>query len=428
MLPFTPDVVRLIEKGVDVYAYLADTKRRHLAAGAESGRAVSGLYDYLAGIYGDSEILTGPDGPFPIAVTAPLSATAVSDPETLTGAIVPAPAHRPVMERQLIPALERRGGALWNGRTFSLSGLTLDDQGAIESVDAYLGYYFDQICSAGYLEYELLAAAERTRMRSIPTLPGRRGILEEYPAPRDCLRAGGGVDATLAISTLTVYQRDGRYWMLCEVRSDRVAEYGALYHVAPSFIFQPVVTPSRENLRTEWSVRHNIFREYLEELFNVEEVELSNNAIDATYFYDHPNLEYLRRLLSSGDATLQGVTLAFNLLNHRPEICTVLVIEDPDWYRIQRRASGTAGGLRHLALNNEFRGAEHNAPNQLEKVTTRPLDDESWAGIARPWTMVPTGAPALILGAKAACERLGRPEPAWLAPFHLAPPGTYRQF
>jgi len=98
------------------------------------------------------------------------------------------------------------------------------------------------------------------------------------------------------------------------------------------------------------------------------------NALSATYFYGNANLVLLQEMLRAGTARFGGVGLTFNLLNHRAEILTRL-------------------------LDNPRRGRE----------------------VAKPWSMVPPGASALILGVRRACRDLGREEPEWLRPSSVAP-------
>src|SRR5215470_5290427 len=292
------DIIALAEKSQNLYAYLRSKKTRGIAAGAVEGRTLPELYDSLRTIYYDIPVLFGPDGPFPMGVL-PLTPKAKPEPELLLGNIVNRPNPPLILEPKVLDALRRRGVNIWNGKTFSLAILDLDPQGRASSLDAYIGSYFDMVCSADYLEYEMLAALMRSSFRplGLEDLPARRRALSQASDPLACLLAGGGVDATISISTLVVYKRREQFWVLCEVRSDLVAEYSDLYHVAPSFIFQPVVSTTAANLKVEWSIKHNIFREYLEELFDVPEVQRSKRAISADYFYGHPNLAYLRTLI-----------------------------------------------------------------------------------------------------------------------------------
>jgi hypothetical protein len=415
-------ILELIKAREDLYAYVKRQETRYEMTGQSSTVRIPEAYSELRKIYHDLDILSGPDGPFPVAVF-PLAPGAESDPETVLGQLV-SRRPKPIFEERIIRTIEDRGSEIWNGDTFSLAELRLDSHGRAESMDAYVGSYFDMVCSASYLEYELLDALRQTEGRpfALGSLPVRQQTLALFSTPGACLRAGGGIDAVIAISTLVVYLRQGEYWIMCDVRSKKVAEYGDLYHVIPSFIFQPVVAPTRYNLQVEWSVRHNIYREYLEELFRVPETQHAAGAVDPRYFYGHPNLRYLQRLLTTGVADLKGVAFIFNLLNHRPELCTLLLIRDEEWYRKQSfsRHSTAAGSLQYLNINDEFMDHEHrSARPHLESVTTLPLFDNRWAEVARPWLMVPPGAPALVLGVREACRRLQISEPDWLSPFTI---------
>ena len=414
-----PDVLTVIEKGWSLYRYLQERRTRELVA-HDRPRRVLELYDFLRVLYYDLDVLAGAGGYFPVGVL-PLDPRAVADPDTLVGELVPRPGERPVLEPRVVDAIRKRGSQIWDGNTFSLSRLVLAGTG-VAGIDAYIGSYFDMVSSADYLEYELLAAIDRAHGPiGLSNLPAREAALASFDAPSACLSSGGGVDAVLAVSTLVVYARDDRYWMLCDVRSGSVAEYGNLYHVAPSFIFQPVTSLTSHNLAIEWSVTHNLYREYLEELFDVPEVEHPGGAVAADYFYGHPNLLFLEELLGSGAARLRGTALIFNLLNHRPEVCTLLVITDERWFERQRDVyAARRNGLEHLRLNSEFiLGASRRLDGDLEAVTTLPLDDPGWGQIAQPWLMVPPAAPALVLGARAAVELLGLDEPEWLQRFRL---------
>ena len=79
----------------------------------------------------------------------------------------------------------------------------------------------------------------------------------------------------------------------------------------------------------EWSVKHEIMREVLEELFNLPE---QRQADRWDYFYEHPALRLLLQLLEAGAAQLLATGVIVNLLTLRPEIGTLLLIHDPAWY------------------------------------------------------------------------------------------------
>lgn len=420
------DIISLIEKGRDFKRFYASSKARKFdkfisVFNNKDARLHLNLYEFLTELYFDVDILVGPESPFPMGILE-LSSEVKNSPNTILGRIDSSNKKEiTILEPELVNALKRKGVKIWNGNTFSLDHLVLDHERKVSTINAYIGSYFNMISSADYLELELLAAIAQDKSIDLTDFSARRATMSEYNSPLECLKNGGGVDAVIAISTLVVYLRDNRYWLLCDVRSKEIAEYGDLYHVIPSFIFQPVTGVSEHNLKVEWSITHNIYREYLEELFNVPEVEQIGKPVAPDFFYRHPNLLLLQSMLNDGSAKIKGVALGFNLFNHRPEILTLLLIEDELWYECQKDVFGAKEyGVNHLNLSNEFLTNEpKNNITHLDIVTTLPLDDNHWANIAKPWLMVPPGAPALVLGAKAAVSYLGITEPEWLKKFTI---------
>ena len=376
-IPLSPgDIVTLIDKGINIVARFREKCADRLVGKSAEARALLSLYEFLREVYYDIPILTGPDGPFPVGLL-PVSAAAASNADRLSVKLASEPPSPPVMHREIVEALRGRGELL---ETLCRSSAPL----------------------------------------SVSDLPARERALGTFGSPRDCLTSGGGVDAVIGVSTLVVYARQSSYWMLCDVRSDRVAEYGALYHVVPSFIYQPVTATTAPNLSIEQGLVHNIYREYLEELFRIPEVEKVGKPVTPDFFYHHPNLALLREL-EKGKAELSATAVVFNLLNHRPEVCTVLIIRDEAWFQRQKETTGkNQDQLRPLNWNDEFLANEaQTAETHLKFVTTLPLDSPQWCDVAKPGHMVPPGAPALVLGAKRAAEILGIGEPEWLRQYHI---------
>ncbi|MBK9944248.1 MAG: hypothetical protein IPP13_21820 [Kouleothrix sp.] len=413
------DIISLIEKGKnirDFYTKMQKKKIDKFVLREKAGRHRTHLYEFLAELYYDLDILTGPDGPFPVGILN-IKDAARETPDTLLGHLLQRSEEIKVKEPRILEALKRRGANIWNGKTFSLESLTLDLEGNVNKINASIGSYFNMVSSADYLEFEAFAAIESLDANiALDDLPARQKALSLERTPSECLRHGGGVDSAIAISTLVVYLREGRYWLLCEVRSKKVAVHSDLYHVLPSLMFQPVTGSSEASLKTEWSITHNIYREYLEELFSVPEVRSIKKEIAPDFFYKQPNLLYLQNLIRAGTAQLRGIAVAFNLLNHRPEICTLLLINDESWYTDQKDIFNARSlGLRHLNINEEFLRIDADEDKtHPELVTTLPLDHEHWGEIVKPSLMVPPGAAALVLGAREATSILRLPEPEWL--------------
>jgi hypothetical protein len=326
-----------------------------------------------------------------------------------------------LLEKGLMNSFQKRGTDIWDGNTYSLHSLKLNSNGEASQINAYMGSFFDMVSSAGYLELECLSALEEFQTAiSIEQLPARKRILEKFNTPEECLRSGGGIDAVIAVSTLVVYQRKGKYWVLWDVLPSRKKTHLELTHAVPSLIFQPVTGTSKKSLKGEWSITHNIFREYLEELFNFPEAHEIEESLNPDYFYNHPNLQFLQGFIKEGSALLKGTGVVFNLLNHRPEICTLLLIQNDEWYERQADlGKAEKMGLKPLQIQTHFPNLMPRNSFHSQFITTLPLDDPEWANILKPWKVVPPGAATCILGAKEAVKILGVPEPEWLQRFFI---------
>jgi hypothetical protein len=358
--------------------------------------------------------------PFPIGVMD-LSLQAKERVDDLLGSVKPTPPQKILLEKGLMTSLQKRGTNIWNGNTYSLHSLKLDSKGKASQVNAYVGSFFDMVSSAGYLELECLSALREFQTEiSIDHLPARKRVLEGFNTPGECLRSGGGVDAVIAVSTLVVYQRKGKLWVLWDVLPKRKKRHKGLTHAVPSLIFKPVTGTSKESLEGEWSITHNIFREYLEELFHYPEAHEQDDKLNPDYFYTHPNLIFLQKFLKNGSAILKGTGVVFNLLNHRPEICTLLLIQDEEWYERQTHPSkARKKGVKPLYIEQDLSKQPIQESLHSQFLATLPLDNPQWGEILKPWGVVPPGGAALILGAKEVVKMMELPEPGWLRQYFV---------
>jgi hypothetical protein len=431
------DVIDWFERGRtvrDLYGLVRTISSERRIAAVEKrlrnlgpARLTRDPYFFLANLYSDLPILTGDSGPFPVGVLE-IDPARGAAPDLLLGSLNSTPASTVVHRPDLVEALSRQGAKLWDGITFGLTQVELTKEGAVERIDGHLTRYFSTVASADYLELEaLFAFSKKEGQLVLEDLPARKSALSGFVSPLECLLRGGGVDGSLAVSTLVVYRREGGFWAIADVRSNEVAVQKDLYHVVPSFMFQPVVSAG-DQTHAEWSITHNVFREYLEELFSVPEVEpLGSRPLSPTYFYSHPNLVLLRTLLDAGGASLVNTGVAFNLLNHRCEVCTLLLIEDEEWYSRQERADfSQSSPLVYLQLNNEYWQTRAQEPAQ-PCLTSMPVEDKRWRRVLQPYNIVPPGAAALYLGIRECCRRTGTPTPEWLSHYRTrteTPPET----
>ena len=145
--------------------------------------------------------------------------------------------------------------------------------------------------------------------------------------PQDALIRGDKRSAAIGISALTIFNDGAAYRAILARRSQSTAIDSNMFHVLPAMMFEQ--TTADFNDRREWSVKHQILREVLEELFGLPE---DINPPRWDFFYDHPALQFLLELLDSGKAQLCATGVILNLLTLRPEISALLLIHDPAWY------------------------------------------------------------------------------------------------
>ena len=156
--------------------------------------------------------------------------------------------------------------------------------------------------------------------------PLRTAYHRQVP-PDVALLRGVGRSAAIGIGTLTVFNDGDVYRAILAKRSQSTALDSNMFHVLPAMMFEPTTAVFAD--QREWSVKHQIFREILEELFGLTEESAPKRW---NYFYDHPALRYLLGLLETGKAKLRVTGLILNLLTLRPEISALLLIHDPGWY------------------------------------------------------------------------------------------------
>lgn len=214
--------------------------------------------------------------------------------------------------------LQNSKPSLFNGRIFTLHFIRpkpLKIRGA-------LGYYYDMLATCIALENELYAAIEDGWM-----LAPNRAQYHRHVTPQDAILRGDRRSAGIGISTLVVFNHAGTYKAMLAVRSNNTAFDSNMYHVLPAMMFQPS-SPNFDNA-AEWSIRLQVMREVLEELFNMPE----NRAPERwDFFYEHPAYVYLQDLMAQGKAHLYLSGLTLNLVTLRPEITTLLLIQEPEWF------------------------------------------------------------------------------------------------
>ena len=203
--------------------------------------------------------------------------------------------------------------------------------------------------------------SSRCRLRG---LRGRRPeeLLEQLPLRRELHSKvenpaidGSGRSAGISVSVLTAYFHQGRWNLLIRRRSTKgVAVASGLLHVIPSFM----LAPEHGHRADEFSVLHNIRREFAEELF----AQRPPRDSEYLWFARSRAVQDLDRMLDSGEAELAITGVVTPTFSLRPEVCALLLIRDENWY--QRWATHIREPLRvneEFATIDDFKSGEHAA-------------------------------------------------------------------
>jgi transcriptional regulator with XRE-family HTH domain len=298
----------------------------------------------------------------------------------------------------------------WNQLTYDLDRIERTDRGL--KMHCKMGTYFHSLATSESLADEVMevysAWPDYRPEEGWPKLKRRTWLHERVADP---VIDGGHRSSAIGVSTLTVVRVrrtsfDG-YKMFVSPRSIRVATSRRRYHVIPSGMFQPFIADeSGASMRSQFSVSATVLREFVEELYGVEELETGDGRIDPEAIYHRREAKLLTGMLESGAARLLYTGIAVNLLALRPEICTLLVIDDPDWFETESGEIRFCGEYLRQSERTDLLPDQRWV--QLIELHGEDLEPEpGWRQHLRPGTLVAPGWAGAVLGLRVAREVIG---------------------
>jgi len=143
------------------------------------------------------------------------------------------------------------------------------------------------------------------------------------------------VSASLGCSTLLVIKNyDTKKYQYYIVDNSIAKNPANTKHVVPSFMFQPTTKiTNREDFQLQSDIQTQVLKEFGEELLGMKELEkISTERELKLLMQKNPTLKKLKKLLKEGNATLKILGISLDIFRLRPELLTVLVIEDKEFY------------------------------------------------------------------------------------------------
>jgi hypothetical protein len=302
-----------------------------------------------------------------------------------------------------IRALERDLGHFWNGDTYRMQRFTYDGH---LRLDCALGKYYEAVKSQDIFGVELLLQFHRHRPHPehFETFRDLLALRRRAHDLRDPFCKPSGVSAAISVDTMVLFADKETFKVLLWQRSIDVAVYPNNLQVIPAGMFAPVTG----NFKEEYSVKHNVYREFLEEALSLKEVLRAEGFLAHDYFYDDPNLQYLQKLEDEGSAQFYLTGVSVDLLNLRPGICVLLLIKDPDWIVNQSHGKKVRKWqLKKISFNYEFKNKDELTRNKCGPLDVDMTKDIVFPQYCKPKLVCPSTAAALRLGVATAREELG---------------------
>jgi hypothetical protein len=253
---------------------------------------------------------------------------------------------------------ESNSGHLWNDDLLYVASIS--DISATPRLSIRTSSYFQYLSACGALEDETSVAVRSRR----PATPIRDRAMLSVEAAAACRLGASG----LGMQVTVVFPMDGDIKVLVQRRSLGVATYAGSLAVVPVFACQPSATGGGGPP----SLFHNFLREYLEELYDVRDVERYTSHLDHRWFYAEPAAQALLALKASGGFVFELLGVGVDALNGEVNIAALAILLDPEFVKRE---------LPRMKANWEMTSVEV-APLYSPKLCKQVLADEFRPGSA----------------------------------------------
>lgn len=230
---------------------------------------------------------------------------------------------------------------------FMLDKLICNERGMIQ-FRAFVGTYAENVYSNHVLEYELykLYRLYWKKKRSMEQLCRDSHIRNAMHVSALCgekcaeqmkksLESGEGRQSLLGVQMLVLIRKADDYTISIIERSKSVAVAPGRFQLVPSGGFEIFNESQTEystfEIKDNYSAGCAVFREYLEEIFGVEECEGTGTGSVKEMLNKDTRIRELEEMLSNGKAEFRFLGSVMDLAGLRHELSFVLVIHDEQY-------------------------------------------------------------------------------------------------
>ncbi len=232
-----------------------------------------------------------------------------------------------------------------NRPTFALNSFDV----STGEITCYISSYYRALYSCDIHFFNIISLFPGLNSKNIADYKNHKSIYDWSCAlERMLLDHDFSDELSLGVSCLLVYNTPyGFETLLAKKHPDANGASDA--HVVPAGMMQPqLANPDRYGM--ELDLEKQVLRELAEEVFNYpedEDVDIHPNLYYAS-LYRKPQISHIKQLMAQGKAKLHVTGLYMDLFRMRPEVLTMLVIEDESWYETQFTTDQKIGNWEYL--------------------------------------------------------------------------------
>lgn len=234
------------------------------------------------------------------------------------------------VDHDLIKSRTDLGQVLFDGPTMFLDRI---EQQPNDRIILHVGGcgYFQASSSFMHMEEETFQAVQKDTFNHIP-------LREAYIPSADQVQKLAKKPFAIGCAVALALKSGDSYELLIHTRSHTTATFGGAKGVTPNFGLEPVhggahiQTPILDGFKSSSLIYYNFIKEYLEELYNYEDLigKVSTRKANPYWFYDLAEAHTILRLIKDGVFALEFLGFGFDAMNGNAIIGLLGCIDDHD--------------------------------------------------------------------------------------------------
>ena len=243
---------------------------------------------------------------------------------------------------------------------FAVNEILLDGLGRIAAVNAQATNYQQNLVTAHILEWELFRRYNKNKEITEDILSELkfRSAYHGGQTPLQAVLKPSDAYPLISVQALVIYKdyKDPNNVMwkaIVAQRQKNVAIKPELWQIQPAGGFEVYGHEDDDldiQLRQGFDVRAALFREYAEEIYDVEELSFRSDGRDSGSILSEPHIAHLIKLIHTNKASMDFLGIITDLTILRQELSFLIVIDDPEYSRHPILGSSEAKNIFSLSM------------------------------------------------------------------------------